>query len=80
LIQSTTALIVGSVAAVFLAELWVARRLRALFFLIVIQIAWILNYCWIPAIELWLEPLACVFFGVYRFAEITKSMCPSPTP
>lgn len=70
--QSTSYAMPGAVIAVLAALYLIEERRRAFFVMLAIQTAFTLNYHWLPFIELWLKPLACVVFFAFLLHEVVK--------
>jgi hypothetical protein len=76
--QSTTYAVPGSIVAVLAGLYAVERRRPALLAMVVVQIAFTLNYAYLPFIELWLKPLTAVFLGAFLVREGTRSSPSTP--
>lgn len=70
--QSTTYAIPGAIVAILAAAYFIEGRRRAFLMMLAFQIAWTLNYNYLPPIRLWLKPLAAIACAVFLLTQVLK--------
>ncbi|MGB5810024.1 MAG: glycosyltransferase family 87 protein [Polyangiales bacterium] len=67
--QSSTYAIPGALVAVLAATHLLARHRREFLILFAVQVAFTLNYHYLPSMQLWLKPLASVALGMFLVVQ-----------